>query len=65
MDKYELGIVDFFEKIKAQCLEKYRKGKAEHGGDIHKIDCSQEIMKEVHDIINYHIADLIEKGKLF
>ena len=65
MDKYEQGIVDFFEKMKNQCLEKYRKGKFEHGDDLYKINCAREIFQEVKDIINYHIIDLIKKGEIF
>jgi hypothetical protein len=63
LDEYEIEIVNYCENFKENLLEKYRKGKIEHGGKPVKIDCGAEIAKEVYDAIIYHRIHLVnERG---
>lgn len=64
-DKYEQAISDYCDNLKSRLLEKYAKGKHEHG-DLdagNPIDCSREIIEEVLDIINYHLIDKVQEAK--
>lgn len=54
MDECEFQIVAFCATLQTRMLEKYRKGKAEHGGKWSELDCVKEINAEVLDILNYH-----------
>lgn len=63
LDEYEIEICNYCENFKENLLEKYRKGKIEHGGKPVKIDCGAEIAKEVYDAIIYHRIHLVnERG---
>ncbi len=63
IDDYEKEIVFFCEKLARSLLEKYRKGKVEHGGiGPFKIDCQKEINMEVMDILNYHLISKVNSG---
>lgn len=54
LDAYEQEIVVFGTKLISDLLDKYRKGKAEHGGLPSKLNCRREIAMEVFDILIYH-----------
>lgn len=53
-DPHEQEIIKWCEALQTKLLEKYRKGKAEHGDDTSKIDYNHEIGLEILDIISYH-----------
>jgi len=55
VDKYEQGIIDWCEGFKEKLLDKYRKGRVEHGGSPVDVDCGKEVSQEVYDIINYFV----------
>lgn len=59
VDDYEKEIVIFGKKLVVSMLEKYRKGKAEHGGEPRRLDCQNEINEEVLDILNYHLISKV------
>jgi hypothetical protein len=42
MDKYEKEIIRFTKELRIKMLEKYRKGKIEHGGEPSAIDPQKE-----------------------
>lgn len=62
-DKYEDGIITWCDNLKRLMLDKYRKGKAEHGdlssGQV--LDCKKESLNEFMDLIIYQIIDVVQK----
>jgi len=63
-DPYECQIIDWCEDLKNSLLDKYRKGKAEHG-DLaagKPLDCAKEISNEVRDILIYHNIDIVQNS---
>ena len=54
LDPYEQEIVVFGTQLISNLLDKYRKGKIEHGGLPAKLNCRKEIAMEVFDILIYH-----------
>jgi hypothetical protein len=62
MDKYEKEIIRFTKELRIKMLEKYRKGKIEHGGEPSAIDPQKEIHAEVLDILNYHLIARVNNG---
>ena len=54
LDPYEQEIVVFGTRLISDLLDKYRKGKAEHGRLPSKLNCRREIAMEVFDILIYH-----------
>lgn len=65
-DKYETEIINYCRSLQNLLLEKYRKGKAEHGElDAGKpLNCQKEILNEVLDILNYHLIDRVQKNSV-
>lgn len=64
-DEYELQIIKWCEDLKCKLIDKYRKGKEEHGdlANGKPLDCAKEISNEVADILIYHCIDVVQKGK--
>lgn len=60
-DQYEKEIIRWCENLKDKLLDKYLKGKLDHGGEPVSIDCSKELAEELKDIINYHCIDLVNE----
>lgn len=65
-DIYESAIIRYCHDLQEKLLEKYRKGKAEHGElDAGKpLNCQKEILNEVLDILNYHLIDRVQKNSV-
>ena len=63
MDRFEREIVIFCGDLKRKLLEKYRKGRKEHGGKPFKIDCQEEVNLEVLDIMNYFLIHKVNKSR--
>ena len=63
IDAYEHEIIRFTRNLRNRLIEKYRKGKAEHGGQPMTLDCQKEINLEVLDILNYHLIDRVNQRK--
>lgn len=61
LDKHEIEICHFYDKLKAVALRKYRKGKREHGTDTSGVDYAKEIFCEMLDTINYAVMSGIFK----
>lgn len=59
-DEPEYIILEFCIKQYLKMINKYRKGKKEHGGNWREVDCKKEIAQEVLDILIY---DCMEKAK--
>lgn len=61
LDPYEREIINFSTSLCKRLLEKYRKGKLEHGGLPTRLNCRREISLEVYDILIYHQIDRVNK----
>jgi len=64
MDRYEVAIEAWFENLKMECLNKYRLGRKEHGGEPVDVQCWKEIGQEVMDIINYFVIHKVNNEDL-
>jgi len=56
MDKtqeMEGRISDFWDNLKHLSLQKFRKGREEHGENFEEINYDYEIIQEVCDVVNY------------
>jgi len=53
MDDYEKQIIRFCTDLSVKMIDKYRRGKLEHGGEPTNINCEKEVNQEVLDILNY------------
>lgn len=64
-DEYEQQIIKWCDDLKCKLVDKYRKGKEEHGdlASGKPLDCAKEISAEVADILIYHCIDVVQKGK--
>lgn len=62
-DEYEIEIMTFCENLQFKMLEKYRKGRKEHGGKPRSINVQKEINLEVLDILNYHLIEKVNEKK--
>lgn len=56
-DPTEQKIVVWYSNLMLKALEKFRKGRAEHGDDTSGLDYKAEIRAELTDIINYYLMD--------
>lgn len=61
-DEYEVVISAFCESLCEKMINKYRKGKCEHGGKPYRLDCKKEVNLEVLDILNYFVIDKVNKN---
>lgn len=63
IDEYEQQINKWCDELKCKLIDKYRKGKEEHGdlANGKPLDCAKEISNEVADILIYHCIDLVQK----
>ena len=62
-DTYEQAIIAYCDNLKAKLLDKYQKGKEEHGelsANV-KLDCTKEIINEVSDILIYHLIEKVQR----
>lgn len=65
IDEYEIQINKWCNDLRCKLIDKYRKGKEEHGdlANGKPLDCAKEISNEVADILIYHCIDVVQKGK--
>jgi len=59
IDKYRIALSESLDTFKQQCLDKYDKGRAEHGDTLSELDFDKEIKEEIIDIVNYALLKQI------
>lgn len=63
MDANEIEIINWCDTLRENLLNKYRKGREEHGTDFKQIDFQKEMWMEVWDLINYGVMKQVNERK--